>query len=58
LLFAPGDDRDLADQIRRAIDHEPWMAKARVGNRALVEERANANLNMIKLLDILNRCLQ
>jgi glycosyltransferase involved in cell wall biosynthesis len=58
LLFAPGDYRGLADQIRRAIDHEPWMAKARAGNRALVEERANAKVNMVKLLDILKRCLQ
>lgn len=58
LLFAPGDHQGLAAQIRRAITHEPWMAGARIANRALVEQRANANVNMIKLLDILNRCLQ
>lgn len=58
LLFSPGDHRGLADQIRRAINNEPWMAKARTDNRVLIEERANANVNMMKLLDILNRCLQ
>jgi glycosyltransferase involved in cell wall biosynthesis len=57
LLFSPGDHRELANQIRRAIKHEPWMANARIANRKLVEERADANVNMIKLLEILNRCL-
>jgi len=58
LLFAPGDHRGLAERIRRAINHEPWMVKARTANRALVVERANADVNMVKLLNTLNRCLQ
>jgi L-malate glycosyltransferase len=57
LLFSPGNHRELAGQIRRAIKYEPWMAKARTANRRLVEERADADVNTIRLLEILNQCL-
>jgi glycosyltransferase involved in cell wall biosynthesis len=53
LLFPPGDERALAEMIRRAIANEPWMENARTANRKLVESKADASVNMKKLLDIL-----
>ncbi|MBA3341139.1 MAG: glycosyltransferase family 4 protein [Gemmatimonadaceae bacterium] len=53
LLFSTGDHNGLAERIRRAIRHEPWMENARLANRKLVEERADANVSMRKLLAIL-----
>jgi glycosyltransferase involved in cell wall biosynthesis len=53
LLFAPGDHVRLAENIRRAIDREPWMTAARVTNRRLVEDRANIDLSMSALLETL-----
>jgi glycosyltransferase involved in cell wall biosynthesis len=53
LLFSPGDHRALAELIQRAIENEPWMENARANNRKLVESKADATVNMKKLLDIL-----
>jgi glycosyltransferase involved in cell wall biosynthesis len=53
MLFSPGDHSALAEMIRRAIDYEPWMDNARTENRRLVEKRADANVSMRKLRDIL-----
>lgn len=53
LLFSPGDDSYLAECIRRAIAGEPWMAKARDANRRLVEERANIDVSMRAMVDLL-----
>jgi len=56
LLFPPGDHRSLADCIRKAVADEPWIAEARVANRRLVEERANATVNMAALVALLTSC--
>ncbi|HVF39133.1 MAG TPA: glycosyltransferase family 4 protein [Gemmatimonadaceae bacterium] len=53
LLFAPGDHNGLAEAIRRALRNEGWMENARMTNRKLVEERANADMTMQKLLEII-----
>lgn len=53
LLFPPSDSLALAACIRRAIANEPWIAPARLHNRRLVEERADATVSMAALVELL-----
>src|SRR5262249_18912344 len=53
MLFPPGDHSALARCLERAISERPWMSSAREMNRRLVEERANVDVNMQTLSDLL-----
>ena len=53
LLFPAGDESYLSECIRRAIAGEPWMARARVSNRRIVEERGNIDVSMKALVGLL-----
>ena len=56
LLFPPGDDSALAECMRRAMLIEEWTQTARLMNRRLVETRANVDLSMARLAQVLRDC--
>lgn len=50
LLFRTGDAGQLAEHIRYAATHPPWVQQALAANRALVESRGERARNMRLLL--------
>jgi glycosyltransferase involved in cell wall biosynthesis len=55
LLFTPGDHLALARAIEVALEGGPWIAAAIDANYRMVAERANADVNLQRLSQVILR---
>lgn len=57
LLFKPGDATALADALAFASADAPWRSRAAVANRAIVEQRADWQLNVQRMRALYHRLM-
>lgn len=55
LLFPPGDHLALATAIRVALEGVPWITSAREANLRTVAERANVDVNLERLSQLISQ---
>ena len=55
LLFTPGDHTALARSIKVALEGGPWIASAIQANHRMVAERANVDVNLRRLSQVILR---